>query len=81
MCVPAAVVCSNHVSYMDMAVHLHRSFSPFVARGDVVGAPFVGVFRQSPWLLEPRAPYEGPARWLVTALYVLHVSALYECCS
>ena len=48
LCGPADVVCSNHVSYLDMAVHLHRTFSPFVARGDVVGAPFVGVFRCSP---------------------------------
>ena len=53
---PIAVVCSNHVSYLDMAVHLHRTFSPFVARGDVVGAPFVGVFRCSLWQHKPCVP-------------------------
>ncbi|KAK9830905.1 hypothetical protein WJX81_003248 [Elliptochloris bilobata] len=42
----AAVVCSNHISYMDMAIHLEHYFPSFVARGDVVGVPFLGVFSQ-----------------------------------
>ena len=44
-CVPAAAIVSNHISYMDIIVHLAHSFPSFVARGNTQDMPLIGLIR------------------------------------
>ena len=48
--VPAAAIVSNHISYMDIIVHLGHSFPSFVARGNTQDMPLIGLIR---WALMP----------------------------
>jgi hypothetical protein len=42
---PAAAIVSNHVSWMDILVHMSRSFPSFVARDGTQDLPLIGVVR------------------------------------
>ncbi len=42
---PAAAIVSNHISYMDIIVHLGHSFPSFVARGNTKDLPLIGLIR------------------------------------
>ena len=44
-CDPAAVIVSNHVSYMDILVHMEHSFPSFVARGNTRDMFLLGLIR------------------------------------
>ena len=41
----AAAIVSNHISYMDILVHLGHSFPSFVARGNTQDMPLLGLIR------------------------------------
>ena len=45
VCNVAAVIVSNHVSYMDILVHMAHSFPSFVARGNTRDMPMLGLIR------------------------------------
>lgn len=45
VCPAAAVIVSNHVSYMDILVHMAHSFPSFVARGNTKDMPLLGLIR------------------------------------
>jgi lysophosphatidylcholine acyltransferase/lyso-PAF acetyltransferase len=45
MCPNAAVIVSNHVSYMDILVHMAHSFPSFVARGNTKDMVLLGIIR------------------------------------
>lgn len=44
----AAVIVSNHVSYLDILVHMSHSAPSFVARGNTQDLPLIGVVRCDP---------------------------------
>ena len=44
----AAVIVSNHVSYLDILVHMSHSAPSFVARGNTRDLPLLGVVRWRP---------------------------------
>lgn len=44
----AAVIVSNHVSYLDILVHMSHSAPSFVARGNTADLPLLGVVRLRP---------------------------------
>lgn len=41
----AAAIVSNHISYLDILVHMAHSFPSFVARGNTKDLPLVGLIR------------------------------------
>lgn len=59
----AAVIVSNHVSYLDILVHMSHSAPSFVARGNTVDLPLIGVVRRAPTRVvgRPRARWALPA--------------------
>ncbi len=50
----AAVIVSNHVSYLDILVHMSHSAPSFVARGNTQDLPLIGVVRCDPRLAQQR---------------------------
>jgi lysophosphatidylcholine acyltransferase/lyso-PAF acetyltransferase len=52
---PAVAIVSNHVSWMDILVHMSHSFPSFVARDGTQNLPLIGVVRWG-------APRDGSAR-------------------
>ena len=58
----AAVIVSNHVSYLDILVHMSHSAPSFVARGNTADLPLIGVIRWGPCVSRDARMFESVER-------------------